>query len=198
VMDLHTLLILVVNGGKHQYSSHDWSDPPLSLEIINKKVVRVSFTLLGMRTRGVWNTSISANCLHNMDLPLCQGCHARKQKLKRHWFKCTYCDYSTHYIMKLQRHIRTHHTCERPFTCDQCHQRFIYKRNLKRHNISIHRGEKALSCEECGLRFRDKHESTQHLLCVHQKLRPFVCEHCQRTFTRRYNLQKHVSAIHLG
>lgn len=83
-------------------------------------------------------------------------------------FKCTMpeCDKAFRSTSEVKRHVRRHHSTERPYKCDVCGKGFIQMCLLGAH-AKIHSGEK-----------------------------PFVCHICGKAFPKLYSMQRHKKLIH--
>ena len=112
----------------------------------------------------------------------CGKCYTKKTDLRLHFFKHTgnspykcYMGECTGKVAfcrrrELTRHIRAHHTFERPYQCEICEKRFRRSDHLKSHMDHVH--------------VKDK------------KHGPFQCNICEKRFGRRNHLVRHRKSIH--
>ncbi|GAB6023771.1 hypothetical protein CHUAL_008524 [Chamberlinius hualienensis] len=148
----------------------------------------------------------------NLDNPLdrprrrcteCEHIAINKKELITHWklnhklmaetkFKCELCDFATNRHILLKRHVRNHHSTDRPFACDQCDYRGTSRNNLKIHQ-EVHQ-EKTFDCEICDKKFRSKNYLRKHLR-VHQA-ETYTCPICHLPLKLKSYLKKHLENVH--
>eukprot|EP01084_Bolivina_argentea_P040777 75280_1 len=86
---------------------------------------------------------------------------------------------------KLERHIASTHSNDRPFKCNfdnKCTKTYKRKDHLKRHLLS-HKNEKLYGCNysNCSLRFNQNYHLKRHIKCVHGPPQ-YNCKYCHQKF----------------
>ena len=127
-----------------------------------------------------------------------------KNKEKRLPKKCPFlnCSAIFYHGAKLQRHIGSCHSSERPFKCTvvinnvECNKSYKRKEHLKRHLLT-HKNERLFKCHfpGCNLKFNVKHHVPKHFKCVHGPPQ-YQCDFCTEKFQKKRHLKKHMALKH--
>ena len=117
---------------------------------------------------------------------------------KRKIYPCNICEYRASDTYRMNDHMKTVHSNERPFECSVCHTSFKLDKLLKTHFKKVHSNDtKKYSCNQCDYATSDKCHLKTHINSVHLGLRPFKCDTCESTFTQQSHLNYHRKSIHL-
>ena len=81
--------------------------------------------------------------------------------------KCPYCDYTSHNIGHLKRHLASH-SSEKPYACPICPHRCNQKANLQTHMIT-HTSYKPFQCSFCDFRANLKGNVKKHEKKFHSR-----------------------------
>ncbi|XP_050316288.1 zinc finger protein 43-like isoform X2 [Anthonomus grandis grandis] len=128
------------------------------------------------------------------DLPLIRKKTIKKRRPKLGPHRCEFCELSFERSDKLDYHIRTKHTFEKPFKCGECDAKYYTQSNLNIH-IRKHTNEKPYVCSTCGKCFTSSNEIWQHNK-VHNPIRNYICDECQKSFKTHSNLRTHKLQMH--
>ncbi|CAH1783720.1 unnamed protein product [Owenia fusiformis] len=130
-----------------------------------------------------------------------QNCAYYRRHVKYHFkdLVCEQCGEKFKRKNGLKKHIRVHHTVDRPknYKCDMCVKAFRTPTEMNQHRKNIHdpNRERPL-CPECGKTFSNVNILKRHLL-THLDIRPYECNICTRKFTQSGDLKIHKEKIHV-
>ena len=113
-------------------------------------------------------------------------------------FKCSQCDYVSHYHCHLKTHMKKHLNIK-DITCKECGQGFSRVSNLRKH-IQWRHMEKMFQCDFCGRATGTINQLKEHIRCMHthRDHKPYKCAYCEYHSTTSGNCRKHVMHKHKG
>lgn len=125
--------------------------------------------------------------------------HSVNNKKHHHrCFECTQCGAAFKKQNKLDRHIASSHSDERPFKCEErgCGKSYKRKDRLDRH-LMRHQTQKRFKCcySGCVLQFNRKDRLRRHIRDIHGPPR-YHCEFCSERFRKKRKLRKHMALAH--
>lgn len=148
--------------------------------------------------------------LKQLNVVQCEGIPTEER------FTCRICQKTFNFEEKLQKHLLSTHTNERPpgtsnavpevkkhrivptqgekFPCGICGKSFDLKRNLNAH-LQTHSDEKPHECQICHKKFKRPHEVKQHQI-VHSLDKKFTCDICGKTFRAKTHIARHLTEVH--
>lgn len=114
-------------------------------------------------------------------------------------FQCSFCDLKFSYASKLEYHITSVHSDERPFECpvEECGQSFKAPNAVRRHVIEVHeQGGVQFDCPLCQLSFTTEEARETHLTKVHGPGPSTKCSKCGKSFPSNQRLLFHQHKVH--
>uniref|UniRef100_A0A3B5A8U5 PR/SET domain 15 n=1 Tax=Stegastes partitus TaxID=144197 RepID=A0A3B5A8U5_9TELE len=124
------------------------------------------------------------------------GSVLKRHKAREHKrvYRCSLCNKVFQNSSNLNRHIRSHGTCDKLFKCDECDKLFSRKESLKqhisyKHSKNVPDQEYKYKCNTCEKSFRLENALKFHNCRTDDKT--FQCDICSRFFSTNSNLSKH-------
>ena len=99
------------------------------------------------------------------------------------------CDKKFDRSSRLQEHVFTTHTGEKPYLCNLCGENFSVAVSLARHKATVH-DQIRHKCEDCDFSATTPGYLKVHVQSKHEGIR-FECTQCKSTFSRKSILNRH-------